>query len=65
VSTRPLSFDIVKPADREPWLRVRAAGNRAVLVVGEQYSSGDPKHAAELIIEAVKSGNYILREVDQ
>jgi hypothetical protein len=66
MSKRPLSFDIVKPGKgREPWLRIRARGNRAVLVAGQVYSSADPKHTADLIIEAVLSGDFIIREVSE
>jgi hypothetical protein len=66
VSKRPLSFDIVKPGKgREPWLRIRARGNRAALVISEVYSCADPKHAADLIIEAVLSGDFIIREVSE
>lgn len=66
MSSRPLSLDIVTPTNGQPHLRIRAAGNRAVLAQTETYT--DARSAANvvhLLVEAIQSGAFVVRYVSE
>lgn len=67
MSTRPLALDIVTPADGgEPHLRVRAAGNRAILLASENYADGrSAANAIHALVEAIQSGQFVIRYVSE
>lgn len=67
MSTRPMAFDIVTPADGgQPHLRVRSAGNRAILLASENYTDGRAAaNAVHLLVEAIQSGAFVVRYVPE
>lgn len=67
MSTRPLAFDICTPDDGgQPWLRIRSAGNRAVLLTSETYDDAQSaSHVVHLLTSALASGRYEVRHVTE
>ncbi len=66
MSTRPLSLDIVTPADGQPHLRIRAAGNRSILLSSESYTEARAvAQVVHLLVEAIQSGAFVVRYVTE
>ena len=67
MTTRPMAFDIVTPAaGGQPHLRIRAAGNRTIVLASQTYD--DPRSAANvvhLVIEAIQTGAFVIRYITE
>lgn len=51
-------FEVVAEEGKQPHARIKG-GNGEIMFSSETYSSDEgPEHAIEVVIEAVKSGNF-------